>query len=340
MQSAVPEDAGSPESWPSVTVVVPTLGDRADLLDQTLRKVNEQDYPGEVNCIVVLDRRSPDSRPAAGQPTPAASADGRGETGWESTVAVAEAAGAKVIENERTPGLAGSRNSGILAASAEFVAFCDDDDYWEQGKLSAQTATLAANPKSAIVCCGINIEYGDKLFTRVHPGTSVTFEELLCSRLMAMHVSSFVTRRSALLDGVGLVSEEIPGSRAEDYEFLLRLARYGPVLNVPQPWVHVRWHKQRKAMYGRWPVVAQALPWLLDRYPEFRTVPVGYARIAGQVAFAAAASGDRTKALSWMWKTARANPRELRPYLALAVMSGLVRPDQVISWLHERGRGL
>jgi hypothetical protein len=93
-------------------------------------------------------------------------------------------------------------------------------------------------------------------------------------------------------------------------------------------------------MYGRWPVVAEALPWLLDRYPEFRTVPAGYARIAGQVAFASAASGDRRKAVSWIWKTVRANPRELRPYLALGVITGLVRPDGVVRWLHKRGKGL
>lgn len=338
MYSAVPVEAERPVSWPSVAVVVATLGDRADLLEQTLRRINEQDYPGSVDCVVVLDRRSPDSRPAVGHVEPPLPSTGQG--GWESTVAVAEAAGATVIDNARTPGLAGSRNSGILATSAEFVAFCDDDDYWEQGKLRGQAATLAANPKSALVCCGINLEYGDKIFTRVHPATSVTFEELLRSRVMAMHVSSFVARRSALLDGVGLVSEEIPGSRAEDYELLLRAARYGPVLNVPEPWVHVRWHKQRKAMYGRWPVVAQALPWLLDRYPEFRSAPTGYARISGQVAFAYAAAGDRTKAVSWMWKTVRANPRELRPYLALGVMSGIIRPDAVVRWLHERGRGL
>ena len=93
-------------------------------------------------------------------------------------------------------------------------------------------------------------------------------------------------------------------------------------------------------MYGRWPVVAQALPWLLDRYPEFSSSPTGYARIAGQVAFAYAAAGDRTKAFSWMWRTVRANPREMRPYIALGVMSGLIRPDAVVRWLHERGRGL
>jgi hypothetical protein len=206
--------------------------------------------------------------------------------------------------------------------------------------LRAQVGLLLSEPKAAVVCCGIELEFGELLRQRVHPATIVTFRELLRSRIMELHVSSFVSRRAALLDGIGLVSEEIPRSRSEDYEFLLRAARYGPVLNVPQALVFVRWHTQRRAMYGKWPVVAKALPWLLERYPEFRTVPAGYARIAGQAAFASAASGDLSGAWKWVRKTIAANPREARAYIALGVMCGLVKPDAVLRWLHRRGRGL
>ena len=307
-----------------MTAVVPTVGDRADLLEETLKGIRDQDYPGTVDCVVVLDRHSPDA--AVRQ--------------WEGTRRAAEAAGARVIDNQRTPGLAGTRNTGILAASAELVAFCDDDDRWLPGKLSAQVAALEAEPAAAIACCGIELEYGDTVITRVHPDRTVSFHDLLRSRLMALHSSSFLARRSALLNGVGLVSEEIPGSSGEDYDFLLRAARHGPVVNIPEAMVHVLWHTERPAMSSMWPVVIQALPWLLEKYPEFRSVPAGYARIAGQVAFAAAASGKRLMALKWCWDAARANPRELRPYIALGVASGLVNPDAVIRWLHRRGRGL
>jgi glycosyltransferase involved in cell wall biosynthesis len=349
-EPTVPGNSASPGArttesvrWPSVTAVVPTLGDRADLLERTLLGIRDQDYPGAVDCVVVLDRRSPDAAgwKGSGPQAPPGGTDTADDTRrWESTRRVAKAAGAKVIDNQRTPGLAGTRNTGILAASGELVAFCDDDDRWLPGKLRAQVTALAAEPAAVIACCGIRLEYGDMVITRVHPDPVVSFRDLLRSRLMELHVSSFLARRSALLNGVGLVSEEIPGSRAEDYEFLLRAARHGPVLNVPEPWVHVMWHTQRRAMYGRWPIVVQALPWLLEKYPEFRTVPAGYARIAGQIAFAAAASGKRTMALKWCWSAARANPRELRPYIALGVASGLVKPDSVVRWLHRTGRGM
>jgi glycosyltransferase involved in cell wall biosynthesis len=334
LDRATDETAGR-ERWPSVTVVVPTLGERADVLEHTVRGILAQDYPGNVECIIVLDRRSPDTQ--SGAPANAADSDA---AAIEATRAVARAHVCRLIDNTRTPGLAGTRNSGIIAATGELVAFCDDDDRWLPGKLRAQVAALAATPQSALACCGITVEYGDTTMERVHHSTVVGFGELLRSRLMALHSSTFLVWRAALLDGVGLVSEEIPGGQAEDYELLLRAARYAPIVNVPQPLVRVLWHTQRRGMYGTWPVVARALAWLLDRYPEFRTVPAGYARVAGQIAFAAAATGDRRMAWRWMWRAIRAHPREPRPYIALGVMSGLIDADQVMRWLHRRGRGI
>jgi glycosyltransferase involved in cell wall biosynthesis len=43
-------------------------------------------------------------------------------------------------------GAAGAANTGVRAASGEFVAFCDSDDLWIVGKLDAQLAALAADP--------------------------------------------------------------------------------------------------------------------------------------------------------------------------------------------------
>ena len=48
----------------------------------------------------------------------------------------------RVITNTRTPGLAGARNTGILDATGDLVAFCDDDDEWLPGKLAAQVEAL------------------------------------------------------------------------------------------------------------------------------------------------------------------------------------------------------
>ena len=245
----------------------------------------------------------------------------------------------RVVRNVRSPGLAGARNSGILAADGELVAFCDDDDVWHPGKLQAQARALAAEPGAVLVSCGIRVLYDGKPVDRPLDRERITLAELLRDRLTELHPSTFLLVRSRLVDEVGLVDEEIPGSYAEDYEFLLRVARVAPVVHVPRVLVDVLWHR-RSYFASRWDTIATALTWLLERYPEFDTVPHGKARVLGQIAFAHAARGSRAQAARCAVRTARLNPREGRAYLALAVAGGAVAPDRVLRALHKRGRGI
>ena len=67
-----------------------------------------QDYPGQLRVVVVYDRAEPDAEPNGS---------------------------VTVLVNDRTPGLAGARNTGIVALETDLVAFCDDDDVWRPGKL-------------------------------------------------------------------------------------------------------------------------------------------------------------------------------------------------------------
>mgnify|MGYP000088422436 CR=1 FL=1 len=301
---------------PTISVVVPTR-DRPELLREAIAAIREQDYPAPVDVVVVYDQSTPDMTLASDDPHRPV----------------------RVISNSRTAGLAGARNSGILAATGELVAFCDDDDRWLPGKLAAQVDELLAHPDAEFVSCGIQVSYDGTVNDRVLDLDSVSLAALLRDRMTELHPSTFVIRRAALVDGFGLVDEEIPGSYAEDYEFLLRAARSAPLRNLRTPYVLVRWHK-RSYFAQRWDTIATALQWLLDRYPEFATEPAGEARVAGQIAFAEAAAGHRRGAIRWARHTLARNPREPRAYLALAVASRAVRPDMVLRTLHKRGRGI
>ncbi len=302
--------------WPTVGVVVPTR-DRPELLRKALQRILDQDYPGDVRCVVVFDHSEPDDGLAVDD----------------------EHRGVMVMGNERSPGLAGGRNSGILAADTELVAFCDDDDAWLPGKLRAQVEELVAHPEASLVSCGIRVVYDGATTDRVLADRRVTLPDLLRSRLTELHPSTFLMRRAAVVDGFGLVDEHIPGSYGEDYEFLLRATRHGPVVNLPDVLVEVLWHK-KSYFASRWDTIITALRWLLERYPEFRSVPAGEARICGQIAFAYAAQGRRREAVRWVAKTLRRNPREARAVLALAVASRAITADSVLRRLHERGRGV
>jgi glycosyltransferase involved in cell wall biosynthesis len=306
----------APGSWPAVDVVVATR-DRPELLRTCIRSIQAQDYPGDVRVIVVHDQSEPDR-----------------------TVEVADThRGVEVISNIRTPGLAGARNTGILHSDRELIGFCDDDDTWRPDKLRRQVAVLRQDPEAEVVCIGICIHYGEVLTDRALDQREVTLRELLRHRIVELHPSGYLMRRSAVVDGFGLVEEEIPGSYAEDYEFLLRAARRTPIRNVAEVGVDVLWSKQ-SYFTARWAMIVTALEWLLERYPEFEEVPAGAARIQGQIAFANAAQGRRHQAWRWARSTLRHNPTEPRAYLALTVASGAVDADTVLRRLHAAGKGL
>jgi glycosyltransferase involved in cell wall biosynthesis len=302
--------------WPAVDVVIPTRN-RPELLRRAIAAVLAQDYPGDIRVIVVHDQSRRDDSVSRDDPHRSV----------------------MVIDNARLVGLAGTRNTGILASDRPLVAFCDDDDRWLPHKLRRQVGVLRNDPDAEFVCIGIRVQYADGSHDRILQRYEVTLSDLLRDRLTELHPSGFVIRREALVNGFGLVEEEVPGRYAEDYEFLLRAARRTPIRNVPEVGVDVLW-SQRSYFTARWATIVSALEWLLERYPEFRQVPAGEARVSGQIAFASAALGRRREAVRWAKQALRRNPAEPRAYLALAVASGAVSADTVLKRLHAVGKGL
>src|SRR5207302_1255950 len=161
-----------------------------------------QDYAGDVECIVVYDQSEPDDDLASDDPGRAV----------------------RVLTNARQPGLAGARNTGILAARGDLVAFCDDDDSWFPEKLRVQVAALEAAPSASVAVTGIVVHYDGRSIPRSPRTPMIEIQDLLVSRVSSAHPSTFLIRRPALIDEIGLVDEEIPGSYGEDYEWLLRAA--------------------------------------------------------------------------------------------------------------------
>jgi glycosyltransferase involved in cell wall biosynthesis len=303
-------------SAPSVSVVVPTR-DRPQLLRRAVTAILGQTYQGPIECIVVFDRSDPDL-PWAELPP-----DRR----------------LVLVGNERTPGLAGGRNTGILRATGELVAFCDDDDEWLPEKLARQVERLQSRPDAAVATTGILVRYNDRTTTRLAPTSVVTHRQLLLSRMTELHPSTVLARRRQLLDSIGLVDEHIPGSYAEDYEWLLRAARHAPVLALQEPLVVVHWH-QSSFFADRWRTIISALTYLVDKHRELQQEPSGLARIYGQIAFAHAALGERSAARSWARRTLTLNRRERRAYLALAISLGLIRARTVVRLAHVAGKGI
>ena len=303
-------------NWPSVGVVIPTRN-RPELVRKAIAGVRDQHYPGELKVLVVYDQTEPDY-----------------------LLASTEGIQVLVLTNWRTSGLAGARNTGILALDTEYVAFCDDDDRWGPDKLRRQMAALLAEPDSEFATCAIEVEFEGRCTPRLAGSSRVTVDDLARSRMAMLHSSSFLIRRSSLAeDAIGLVAEDAPGSQNEDWDLLLRAARRAPIVHLDEPLVRVLWGRTSHYAY-EYATKISSLRWMMQRHPEISGCRPGAARVYGQLACWSAATGNRSQAWQFSKDAVRANWREPRTAIALAALTGAVKVENVLSALHKRGRGI
>jgi glycosyltransferase involved in cell wall biosynthesis len=302
--------------WPLVSVVIPTR-DRPELLERAVESVLGQDYPGDIECIVVFDQAAP---------TPP-----RARTRAMRTLVS--------TANTRKPGLAGARNHGIAMATGEFVAFCDDDDEWLSQKLVRQVEALQNHSNVSAASCGNLVHYAGSDIPRLPATETVTFLDLLKSRVAVIHSSTIIVRRKLLVDRIGLVDESIPEGGSEDYEWQLRASRIAPIHVVPTPLARIHWHQASK-FARRWDIYAAGLQYILRKYPDFQSCPRGFARIAGQIAFAYAARRETRTSLRWIARCLRADWRQPRAYLALLALARLLPIEAFLHHRHTAGRGI
>jgi glycosyltransferase involved in cell wall biosynthesis len=298
---------------PSVGVVVPTR-DRPEELRAALAAIDAQDYAGEIKVVIVFDQAEPDPSFADGDRV-------------------------RALANDRSPGLAGARNAGILALDTDLVAFCDDDDTWLPAKLTSQVKALTASQGAEFASCGIAVRSGGRTSYRIVGRAQVSYPDLLRSRMVMVHSSTYLASRAALLGGIGLVDEAIPASQSEDWDLALRAARRRPIVNVDEPLVVVSWGAG--SFYAQqWESKIAGLRWMLDHHPEIAATGPGAARVYAQIAFGYACLGRRGEASRWAARALRRNWHERRVPFVIAVASGAVSGERLLRLLHSRGHGI
>ncbi|HSS68126.1 MAG TPA: glycosyltransferase family A protein [Nocardioidaceae bacterium] len=306
-------DAG----WPTVCVVIPTRG-RETLVRQAVESVVRQDYRGDLDILVVHDHEEPQH---------------------ELTRLAVPGRRVTVLTNTHTEGLAGSRNTGLDRTSADFVASCDDDDFWDPEKLRLQMARMVADPDLVVVGAGIRLLMTESR-TVEWPGDRavVSREALLRSRRKELHSSTMLMRRD-LFDRVGGYDEQLPGSYGEDYEFLLRAAADGKIGVVNTPLASIRkytpsWFRERAK------VIVAALTYILRVHPEIAESRAGYARLLGTIAFAHATMGERRTAYALAGKALARWPFAPFGWLTIIQASTRIDPLRLLSMTRRLGRGI
>jgi len=201
---------GDTVGTPAVSVVIPAYNREATVV-RAMRSVLDQSVR-DLELIVVDD----------------ASTDG--------TVKAVEAVTDSRIrllchETNRRAGAA--RNTGVLAARGEYVAFLDSDDEWLPDKLERQLAYMAAHPEARASCTGFLLVDGDEVFPKV-PALR-TYRDLFMG--CDLGPGSTLIARREVFGEVGMNDERF--YRYEDWDWVLRYAALHPMGLLPEPLARV-----------------------------------------------------------------------------------------------------
>jgi glycosyltransferase involved in cell wall biosynthesis len=259
--------------------------------------------------------------------------------GTREIVQTYEPRGVRLICRETRGGAAAARNTGLHAATGEYIAFLDADDEWLPGKLNQQLAIITTHPQMTFVSCRATlidergVDTGD-IYRGAAPASGPEgWRTLLAHPCVA--TPSVLARRSAIM-AVGAFNKWLPV--AEDQDLWIRLSLMGEIGYIPETLVRVHSTpnslskaKIREQADYVLPMVISHLERNRDRLgqDEIRRILGERFSKLGQVAYA---SGDFTFGLKTI---ARAIVRGYRP---LANLYFVARASLPTRWLKHRLR--
>ena len=257
-----------------VLVVLPTLGDRIDLLAITLKTVDAQRADVDLTLAVVI---------------PPAAAEAR---------ALAEAHGALLIDDPRL-GLTGAINSGIAARTdEEFYAWIGDDDLFRDGGLAQLRRLLDANSDAVLSFGGC--DYIDPVGRTIGVSNAGALAPVLLpwGPDLIPHPGTMI--RLDALHAVGNFNVQL--KYAMDLDVFLKLRKHGRFVWTRESVSAFRWHPESLTVANRAASGAEAesikrshLPEALRPISPLWHVPI---RWASQFAASRVTAGARRLARS------------------------------------------
>lgn len=279
---------------PLISVILPTHN-RAAVLPEAVASVLAQTW--EHFELLVVDDASTDDIPAA----LARQHDGR----------------IRLHRRDTQGGPAAARNTGLLAARGEFVAFQDSDDVWEPTFLSELHAALeAAGAGSVLAFCRYwhTDPSGTRLLPHPMPLDGSDIGLLLAQRSFISTQTVLV--RKALVDRAGGFDERLPA--LVDWDLFLRLSEVGTFVPVVEPLVRVRESPDSVSRQGR--TVAEAYERIIGKYEaRFHAARRQFARHCLATGGIWCRCGEMTRGRTWLrtaWRTAPWSAEAALTYVA------------------------
>jgi len=185
---------GAPKVAPVVSVLIPTHN-RAQLLGSAIRSVLAQTYRW-LEIVVVDDGSDDETR---------------------DVIRRFEDSRIRYIRHDSSRGGAAARNSGIEAATGEYIAFLDDDDEWEPNKTEIQLEVLAS---CDVVLC-MSTSSAEQDVRELEEISVCNLEQLRRGMPRIGAGVSAIMGRADVFKSV-LFDERLP--RCQDWDLLIRLA--------------------------------------------------------------------------------------------------------------------
>ena len=188
---------------PLVSVIIPTHN-RASMLPRAIRSVQRQTYPHLE--ILVIDDASIDN-----------TAD---------VVAGFDDPRIRYMRHEANRGGSASRNTGIRAATGDYIAFLDDDDEWEPEKTEEQKRVL--QDFDAVTCTSFPVP-ADMI--SLSQTKTVELEDLLRGKFTYGGTGVLMARANVLKQT--MFDESLP--RCQDWDLFIRIAMKHKIAYLNKP---------------------------------------------------------------------------------------------------------
>jgi glycosyltransferase involved in cell wall biosynthesis len=219
------------------SVVIPAYN-RSDLLPRAIASLLAQSRPALE--IIVVDDASTDDTAAVATKFPGAPL--------------------RIVRHEQNRGPSGSRNTGIEAARAPWIAFLDSDDEWMPFKAERQLAALTAShgaERAGVTGYVIRDSRDGRMATFQPPSGWIEPEALLFGCPFSICSTMMVER--AVFDEIGGFAPNM--RRLEDWDWMMRYQRRYAMASQPDVLVTV--HKFNDPSYAN---VAGAVAHLRDAH--------------------------------------------------------------------------
>lgn len=136
----------------------------------------------------------------------------------------------RLLRHEINKGGAAARNTGILAARGDYIAFLDDDDEWEPNKTEMQLTMLRETQADAVLCM---YSMGGRVVSAPSGNLAITLDELRRGFVRGGSTSALMAKAEVLR--TELFDETLP--KCQDWDICIRIARRYSLLCLNMPLV-------------------------------------------------------------------------------------------------------